>query len=90
MGALELIYFFLDKLYKVASASMTSRWLARVEFLEAINSLLFDITIYKFYIFILYSYCHDLKEILWVTNFLLYLSNMLTTVVVKELRFIND
>ena len=31
--------------------------------------------------------CHDLKEILWVTNFLLYLSNMLTTVVVKELRF---
>ena len=33
------------------------------------------------------SFCHDLKEILWVTNFLLYLSNMLTTVVVKELRF---
>ena len=32
-------------------------------------------------------YCHDLKEILWVPNFLLYLSNMLTTVVVKELRF---
>ena len=31
--------------------------------------------------------CHDLKEILWVTNFSLYLSNMLTTVVVKELRF---
>ena len=37
---------------------------------------------------IFYSiYCHDLNEILWVTNFLLYLSNMLTTVVVKELRF---
>ena len=32
-------------------------------------------------------YCHDLKEILWVPNFLLYLSNMLSTIGVKELRF---
>ena len=32
-------------------------------------------------------YCHDLKEILWVPNFLLYLSNMLSTVGVKELRY---
>ena len=32
------------------------------------------------------SKCHELKEILWVPNFLLYLSNMLSTVVVKELR----
>ena len=31
--------------------------------------------------------CHDLKEILWVPNFLLYLSNMLSTMGVKELRF---
>ena len=31
--------------------------------------------------------CHDLKEILWVPNFLLYLSNMLSTIGVKELRF---
>ena len=31
--------------------------------------------------------CHDLKEILWVPNFLLYLSNMLSTLGVKELRY---
>ena len=31
--------------------------------------------------------CHDLKEILWVPNFLLYLSNMLSMMGVKELRF---
>ena len=31
--------------------------------------------------------CHDLEEILWVPNFLLYLSNMLSTIGVKELRF---
>ena len=31
--------------------------------------------------------CHDLKEILWVPNFLLYLSNMLSMVGVKELRY---
>ena len=31
--------------------------------------------------------CHDLKEILWVPNFLLYLSNMLSTTGGKELRF---
>ena len=30
--------------------------------------------------------CHDLEEILWVPNFL-YLSNMLSTIGVKELRF---
>ena len=41
--------------------------------LDAINSL---------------PYCHDLEEILWVPNFLLlYLSNMLSTIGVKELRF---
>ena len=33
------------------------------------------------------SQCHDLEEILWVPNFLLlYLSNMLSTIGVKELR----
>ena len=37
-------------------------------------------TIYGLY------YCHDLIEILWVPNFLLYLSNMLSTIRVKELR----
>ena len=26
------------------------------------------------------NYCHDLEEILWVPNFLLYLSNMLSTI----------
>ena len=31
--------------------------------------------------------CHDLKEILRVTNFLLYLSNMIATIVAQELRF---
>ena len=31
--------------------------------------------------------CHDLKEILWVPKFLLYLSNMLSTIGGKELRF---
>ena len=32
--------------------------------------------------------CHDLEEILWVPNFLLlYLSNMLSTIGVKELRY---
>ena len=34
-----------------------------------------------------YSMCHDLKEILRVTNFLLYLSNMIATIVAQELRF---
>ena len=33
--------------------------------------------------------CHDLKEILWVPKFfiILYLSNMVSTLVVQELRF---
>ena len=30
--------------------------------------------------------CHDLKEILWVPKFLLYLSNMLSMLGVEELR----
>ena len=56
MGALELIYFFLDKLYKVAQASMTSQCLARVEFLEATHSVLFNITIYTLYIHIIFIF----------------------------------